>query len=58
VVFGDPGIGTVLFPAIRQSDWFLLQGMIFALILTLGLATLILDLVYPLLDPRITYRRA
>lgn len=58
VVFGYPGIGTVLFTAIRQSDWFLLQGMIFALIVTLGLATLILDLVYPLLDPRITYRRA
>jgi peptide/nickel transport system permease protein len=58
VVFGYPGIGTVLFTAIRQSDWFLLQGMIFALIVTLGLATLILDLIYPLLDPRITYRRA
>jgi peptide/nickel transport system permease protein len=58
VVFGYPGIGTVLFTAIRQSDWFLLQGMIFTLIVTLGLATLILDLVYPLLDPRITYRRA
>jgi ABC-type dipeptide/oligopeptide/nickel transport system permease component len=26
-------------------------------IVTLGLATLILDLCYPLLDPRITYRR-
>jgi ABC-type dipeptide/oligopeptide/nickel transport system permease component len=25
---------------------------------TLGLATLILDLIYPWLDPRITYRRA
>jgi peptide/nickel transport system permease protein len=58
VVFGYPGIGTVLFTAIRQSDWFLIQGMVFALIVTLGLATLILDLIYPLLDPRITYRRA
>ena len=28
------------------------------LILSIGLATLILDLIYPLLDPRITYRRA
>ncbi len=47
---------TVLFTAIRQSDWFLLQGMIFALIVTLGLATLILDLIYPLLDPRVKTR--
>ncbi|MBA2448308.1 MAG: ABC transporter permease [Chloroflexi bacterium] len=58
VVFGYPGIGTVLFTAIRQADWFLIQGMVFAVILTLGLATLLLDLTYPLLDPRITYRRA
>ena len=58
VVFGYPGIGTVLFTAIRQADWFLIQGMVFAVIVTLALATLILDLTYPLLDPRITYRRA
>ena len=58
VVFGYPGIGTVLFAAIRQADWFLIQGMVFAVIVSIGVATLILDLVYPLLDPRITYRRA
>jgi ABC-type dipeptide/oligopeptide/nickel transport system permease component len=27
------------------------------LIVSIGIATLILDLIYPLLDPRITYRR-
>ena len=58
VVFGYPGIGTVLFTAIRQSDWFLIQGIVFAVIVSIGLATLILDLIYPLLDPRITYRRS
>jgi peptide/nickel transport system permease protein len=58
VVFSYPGIGSILFNAIRQADWFLIQGTIFAVIVTIGLATLILDLVYPLLDPRITYRRA
>jgi len=58
VVFGYPGIGSVLFGAIRQADWFLIQGMVFMLIVTLGLATLILDLVYPLLDPRVTYKKA
>jgi peptide/nickel transport system permease protein len=58
VVFGYPGIGTVLFAAIRQADWFLIQGLVFTLIVSIGLATLILDLIYPLLDPRITYRRA
>jgi peptide/nickel transport system permease protein len=58
VVFGYPGIGTVLFAAIRQADWFLIQGVVFTVIVSIGLATLILDLTYPLLDPRITYRRA
>jgi peptide/nickel transport system permease protein len=58
VIFGYPGIGTVLFNAIRQSDYYLAQGIIIGVIVTLGIATFILDLVYPLLDPRITYRRA
>jgi len=58
VVFAYPGIGTVLYNAIRSSDYYLVQGIVFVLIVSIGLATLILDLIYPLLDPRITYRRA
>jgi peptide/nickel transport system permease protein len=58
VIFGYPGIGTVLFQAIRENDHFLIQGIVFTVIVALGLATLILDAVYPLLDPRITYRKA
>jgi peptide/nickel transport system permease protein len=57
VIFGYPGIGTVLYNAIRQSDYFLIQGIVFGVIVSLGFATFILDLIYPLLDPRITYRR-
>jgi peptide/nickel transport system permease protein len=57
VIFGYPGIGTVLYNAIRQSDYFLIQGIVFGVIVSLGLATFILDLIYPLLDPRITYRQ-
>jgi peptide/nickel transport system permease protein len=58
VIFGYPGIGTVLFQAIRENDHFLIQGIVFTVIVALGLATLILDAVYPLLDPRISYRKA
>jgi len=58
VIFGYPGIGSVLFAAIRQADWFLIQGMVFTVVVTIALATLILDLIYPKLDPRITYRSA
>jgi peptide/nickel transport system permease protein len=57
IIFGYPGIGTLLFQGIRGSDFFLVQGIVFVLIIAIGLATLILDLVYPLLDPRISYRR-
>lgn len=57
VVFSYPGIGNVLFQGIQSGDFFLVQGIIFILILSIGIATLVLDLVYPLLDPRITYKR-
>lgn len=57
VVFQYPGIGTVLYQAIRGSDYFLVQGIVFFLILSIAVATLIIDLIYPLLDPRITYNR-
>jgi peptide/nickel transport system permease protein len=56
VVFGLPGIGTLLYKAIGGSDYFLVYGIVFMIILAIGLATLFLDLVYPLLDPRIAYR--
>jgi peptide/nickel transport system permease protein len=58
VVFSYPGIGTVLYRAIRENDYYLIQGILLGVIFSIGLATFILDLVYPLLDPRITYRRA
>lgn len=57
VIFSYPGIGKTLFSAIRGSDYFLVQGIVFMVILAIGLATLILDLIYPLLDPRINYSR-
>ncbi len=57
-VFAFPGIGTVLYHAIREGDHFLIQGIVFSVIVTLGVATLILDMIYPILDPRISYRRA
>ena len=57
VIFGYPGVGTILFHAIRENDHFLIQGIVFTVIVALGVATLILDVIYPLLDPRISYRR-
>ncbi len=57
VVFGYPGIGTVLYRAIHTFDYFVIYGVVIMLILSIGFAMLIMDLIYPLLDPRITYQK-
>ncbi len=57
VIFGYPGIGTLLFQAIRENDHFVIQGVVFIVIVALGLTTFLLDVIYPWLDPRISYRR-
>lgn len=56
VAFNYPGIGYLLYNALRSSDYFLIQGVAFFLVLTVAFAVLVLDLVYPLLDPRIRRR--
>ena len=56
-VFAYPGVGTVLFRAIQNFDYFVIYGVVFMIILSISLATLVLDLIYPLLDPRIAYQR-
>jgi peptide/nickel transport system permease protein len=58
VIFGYPGIGTLLYQAIRENDHFVIQGVVFTVIVALGFATLVLDICYPLMDPRISYRRS
>jgi len=58
IVFGYPGMGNLLFQAIAASDYFVIYGVVFMTVLSITLATLVIDLVYPLLDPRIVYRRA
>jgi peptide/nickel transport system permease protein len=57
VIFQYPGIGTLLYQSIRNSDYFVIQGIVFIIIVAIGFATFILDLIYPLLDPRISYAR-
>ncbi|MEW6751200.1 MAG: ABC transporter permease [Candidatus Latescibacterota bacterium] len=55
VIFAYPGVGTVLFQAIQASDYTVINGVVFILILAIGLATLLMDFLYPLLDPRISH---
>jgi peptide/nickel transport system permease protein len=56
-LFAYPGVGYLLYQGIVNNDFTLIQGIVFILILTTATAVLIVDLVYPLIDPRITYQQ-
>jgi peptide/nickel transport system permease protein len=58
IVFNYAGMGAVLFRAVSGFDYFTIYGVVFFIIVGVALATLALDLVYPLLDPRIRYNKS
>ncbi len=54
VIFSYPGIGFRLYQAIQSKDYFVIQGIVLLLSVSIAVAMFILDLIYPLIDPRIT----
>jgi peptide/nickel transport system permease protein len=52
-VFRYPGLGGLLLRAILTRDYFLEQGIVLVIVVSIAAATLVLDLAYPLLDPRV-----
>lgn len=56
-IFSYPGTGYLLYQGILNADYTVIQGIVYILILCTALAVLIIDLTYPLIDPRITYER-
>jgi len=56
VAFSYPGIGFQLFTAILQSDFNLIMGVTLFSIVGIATAVLLVDLLYPLLDPRVRYQ--
>ena len=54
-IFNYPGMGYLLYQGIINSDYALIQGVVSVMILGIALAVLIIDLLYPLIDPRIRY---
>lgn len=54
-VFNYPGIGMRLFRAVTRNDYPVIQGVAWYLILGVAFAVLVVDLIYPLIDPRISY---
>ena len=52
LVFRWPGVGT-LYGAIRQLDYFRIYGIVLIIIVSIAIAMFVMDMIYPLLDPRI-----
>lgn len=57
VIFTLPGIGYLLYRSIGFLDYPMIQGITFVLVVSVAFSVLLLDLLYPKLDPRITYSR-
>ncbi len=55
IVFGYPGLGMLLYRAIVNGDYNLIMGITVFSIVGITTAILIVDLIYPLLDPRVRY---
>ncbi|MBQ8087644.1 MAG: ABC transporter permease [Clostridia bacterium] len=55
IIFGYPGVGTLIQGAIMQSDYNMILGCITISIVAIATATLVADLIYPFIDPRIRY---
>jgi peptide/nickel transport system permease protein len=56
VLFSYPGLGTLIYTAVVQGDYNLMMGTITLSIVAVATATLVVDLAYPLLDPRVRLR--
>lgn len=57
-IFNYPGLGGLLFAAVLGKDIFVVNGIVVVLIFTLAIAVFVIDLLYPLIDPRIRHHRA
>jgi peptide/nickel transport system permease protein len=56
-IFTYPGMGYLLYQGIVNTDYTLIQGIVYFLIVGVALAVFAIDLLYPLIDPRISYSR-
>lgn len=55
ILFGYPGLGTLMYTGIIQADYNLIMATISISIFAVTVVTFIIDMLYPLLDPRIRH---
>jgi len=56
IVFSYPGMGMLLYNSILRGDYNLIMGIVIFSIVGITTAILIVDLTYPLFDPRVRYK--
>ena len=56
-IFAYPGTGYSLYRAIQEQDYTVIQTIANLMIIITATGVLIVDLLYPLIDPRITFKR-
>jgi peptide/nickel transport system permease protein len=52
IVFGYPGVGSLLLTAILNRDYFLIQGIFLFIVVGVLIANFVVDLLYVVVDPR------
>jgi len=52
IVFGYPGVGTLIITALQNRDYFLLQGIFLFIIVGVLIANFVVDIAYVVVDPR------
>ena len=52
IVFGYPGVGSLILSAIQNRDYFLLQGIFLFIIVGVLIANFVVDIAYVIVDPR------
>ena len=57
-IFAAPGIGFTTVNAILQNDYLVVQGAVLLVAVGFVMVNFLLDLIYPLLDPRVRHARA
>lgn len=56
IVFGFPGLGMLTMGAVLRNDYSMIMGIAIYSIIGVAVAVFIMDLIYPLFDPRVRYQ--
>lgn len=55
-IFSYPGMGFLLFTSVNAGDFNLMMGIVLLSVVGISTMVLIIDLIYPLIDPRVRHR--